>query len=98
MGTGSVITFQWYLLGVLVRFLAYQHGFIGDPKGIGLMNTLANPSPAHPQSAVNVVRCNSVVAAATTVGAVAKRGRLMPAMVWAFLWATPVYCPIACWP
>ena len=39
-----------------------------------------------------------MVAAAITVGAVAKRGPLVPAMVWTFLWATPVYCPIACWP
>ena len=21
----------------------------------------------------------------------------MPAMIWTFLWATLVYCPIACW-
>jgi Amt family ammonium transporter len=38
-----------------------------------------------------------MVTGAIAVGAVAERGRLMPAMVWTFLWATLVYCPIACW-
>ena len=31
------------------------------------------------------------------IGAVAERGRLIPAMVFTFCWATLVYCPIACW-
>ena len=31
------------------------------------------------------------------MGAVAERGRLIPAMVFTFCWATLVYCPVACW-
>ena len=31
------------------------------------------------------------------MGAVAERGRLIPAMVFTFFWATLVYCPLACW-
>jgi ammonia channel protein AmtB len=31
------------------------------------------------------------------MGAVAERGRLIPALVFIFCWATLVYCPIACW-
>src|ERR1700712_2795682 len=37
------------------------------------------------------------VTAAIVAGAVAERGRLMPFLVWVFLWATLVYNPIACW-
>ena len=37
------------------------------------------------------------VTAAIVMGAVAERGRLVPAMVFVFLWATIVYCPVACW-
>lgn len=37
------------------------------------------------------------VTAAITMGAVAERGRMLPAMVFTFVWATLVYCPIACW-
>ena len=35
--------------------------------------------------------------AAIVMGAVAERGRLIPAMVFIFFWATIVYCPLACW-
>ena len=35
--------------------------------------------------------------AAITIGAIAERGRLIPALVFIFFWATIVYCPIACW-
>jgi len=35
--------------------------------------------------------------AAIVMGAVAERGRLIPAMVFTFVWATLVYCPVACW-
>merc|ERR1712093_347722 len=31
------------------------------------------------------------------MGAVAERGRLIPALVFIFAWATIVYCPVACW-
>lgn len=37
------------------------------------------------------------VTAAIVAGAVAERGRLLPFTIWTFLWATIVYCPIACW-
>lgn len=37
------------------------------------------------------------VTAAIVMGAVAERGRLLPAMVFTFVWATLVYCPLACW-
>ena len=35
--------------------------------------------------------------AAIIMGAVAERGRLIPALVFIFWWATLVYCPLACW-
>src|SRR5882762_728749 len=31
------------------------------------------------------------------IGAIAERGRLGPALVFVFIWATVVYDPIACW-
>jgi Amt family ammonium transporter len=37
------------------------------------------------------------VTAAIVMGAVAERGRLIPAMVFTFVWATIVYCPLAMW-
>ena len=37
------------------------------------------------------------VTAALVVGATAERGRVVPAMVFTFFWATLVYCPVAYW-
>jgi Amt family ammonium transporter len=37
------------------------------------------------------------VTAAIVVGCVAERGRLIPMMVFIWLWATIVYCPVAYW-
>jgi Amt family ammonium transporter len=34
---------------------------------------------------------------AIVTGAIAERGRLVPMMVFIFIWATLVYCPIAYW-
>ncbi|KAI6133381.1 ammonium transporter [Pisolithus croceorrhizus] len=31
------------------------------------------------------------------VGGIAERGRVLPAMIFTFLWMTLVYCPLACW-
>lgn len=37
------------------------------------------------------------VTAAIVMGAIAERGRIIPAMVFIFFWATLVYCPVAYW-
>lgn len=37
------------------------------------------------------------VTAALVIGATAERGRVVPAMVFVFFWATLVYCPLAYW-
>jgi hypothetical protein len=34
---------------------------------------------------------------ALAVGAVAERGRLLPCVIFMFIWTTVVYDPIACW-
>lgn len=39
----------------------------------------------------------AAVTVAIVMGAIAERGRVLPAMVFSFLWVTLVYCPIACW-
>jgi len=102
MGSCSIITFQWYFWGYSLGFSNYAtNGFIGDLKKFGLMNTLAHPSPGSPlipdllYAFYQMQFC--AVTAAIVMGAVAERGRLIPAMVFIFFWATLVYCPIAYW-
>lgn len=102
MASMSVITFQWYFWGYSLAFSQYAtNGFIGDLKKLGLMDTLGAPSPGSPlipdllYAFYQMQFC--AVTAAIVVGAVAERGRMLPAMVFIFFWATLVYCPIACW-
>ncbi|KAI0896915.1 ammonium permease [Annulohypoxylon nitens] len=98
----SVIIFQWYFWGYSLAFSSTAtNGFIGDLHHFGLMNTLAMPSPGSPlipellYSFYQMMFC--AVTAALVIGAVAERGRMLPAMVFTFFWATLVYCPLACW-
>jgi Amt family ammonium transporter len=98
----SVIVFQWYFWGYSLAFSATAtNGFIGNLHHFGLMNTLGKPSPGSPlipellYSFYQLQFC--AVTAALVVGATAERGRVIPAMVFTFVWATLVYCPIACW-
>jgi Amt family ammonium transporter len=37
------------------------------------------------------------ITVALAVGAVAERGRMLPCVVFMFVWSTVVYDPIACW-
>ncbi|KAK8138445.1 hypothetical protein PG984_001825 [Apiospora sp. TS-2023a] len=98
----SVIVFQWYFWGYSLAFSSTAtNGFIGDLHHFGLMNTLAKPSPGSPlipellYSFYQMQFC--AVTGALVVGATAERGRVLPAMVFTFFWATIVYCPVACW-
>ncbi|KAJ5478373.1 hypothetical protein N7530_003882 [Penicillium desertorum] len=102
MASLSVVTFQWYFWGYSLAFSpTATNGYIGNLRNFGLMNTLADPSPGSPlvpnllYAFYQMQFCG--VTAAIVMGAVAERGRLLPAMVFVFLWATIVYCPLACW-
>jgi Amt family ammonium transporter len=102
MASSSVITFQWYFWGYSLALSQYgTSGFIGDLSKFGLMKTLGAPSPGSPlipdllYAFYQMQFC--AVTAAIIVGASAERGRLIPMMVFIFLWATIVYCPVACW-
>jgi Amt family ammonium transporter len=98
----SVIIFQWYFWGYSLAFSSTANNpFIGDLTHFGLMKTLGVPSQGSPlvpallYSFYQMMFCG--VTGALTVGAIAERGRVMPAMIFTFFWATLVYCPVAYW-
>nr|KMM65525.1 ammonium transporter MeaA [Coccidioides posadasii RMSCC 3488] len=102
MGSMSVVFFQWYFWGYSLAFSpTATNGFIGNLRNFGLMKTLADPSPGSALipgllfAFYQMQFC--AVTAAIIMGAVAERGRLLPAMVFVFFWATIVYCPVTCW-
>ncbi|KAJ5414061.1 hypothetical protein N7509_000688 [Penicillium cosmopolitanum] len=102
MASFSVVTFQWYFWGYSLAFsTTATNGYIGNLRNFGLMKTLADPSPGSPLIPGLLFAFYEMqflgVTAAIVMGAVAERGRLLPAMVFTFIWATIVYCPLACW-
>ncbi|QRV89574.1 ammonium transporter [Ceratobasidium sp. AG-Ba] len=100
--SNAVTIFQWYFWGYSLAFSATAtNGYIGNLRHFGLQHVLADPSPGSPlipdllYSFYQLEFC--CVTVAILMGGVAERGRVMPAMVFSFLWATLVYCPVACW-
>ncbi|KAL2171129.1 hypothetical protein VTG60DRAFT_3644 [Thermothelomyces hinnuleus] len=98
----SVVVFQWYFWGYsLALSSTATNGFIGNLDKFGLRNTLGEPSPGSPlipellYSFYQMQFC--AVTAALVIGATAERGRVVPAMIFTFFWATLVYCPLAHW-
>lgn len=100
--SNAVCIFQWYLWGYSLAFSpTATNGFMGNFKNFGLLGVLGEPSPGSPLIpallyAFYQMEC-ACVTVAILVGGIAERGRLLPAMVFTFLWMTLVYCPIACW-
>ncbi len=101
--SNAVVIFQWYFWGYSLAFSpSGTSGYIGDLVRFGLRNTGGDPSPGSPLIPDLLYSFYQMEFACVTVGilmgGVAERGRILPAMVFSFLWMTLVYCPLACWP
>lgn len=75
--------------------------FIGDLANFGMRNVSAAPSVGSPYIPDIVFCLYQLLFCACTVqivvGGFFERGRIIASLVFGFLWATVVYCPIACW-
>lgn len=97
----AVTTFQWFFWGYSLTFSHTAGPFIGDLANFGFKNVLAQPSVGStriPDLLFAVYQgMFSAITVALATGAVAERGRMLPCVVFMFIWATIVYDPIACW-
>ncbi|CDO56913.1 similar to Saccharomyces cerevisiae YPR138C MEP3 Ammonium permease of high capacity and low affinity [Geotrichum candidum] len=98
--SGAVGLFQWYFWGYSLTFSATAtNGFIGNLDSFGFRNVLwGHPADTIPEllfATFQGMFC--MLTLAIIMGGAAERGRLFPAMVFTFIWATLVYCPLACW-
>lgn len=97
----ALISFQWFFWGYSLAFSHTAGKFIGDLENFGFRNVLGAPSVGStriPDLLFAVYQgMFAAITVALAVGAAAERGRLLPAMVFSFVWATVVYDPIACW-
>lgn len=100
MATG-VTCFQWFFWGYSLTFSHSAGPFIGDLANFGFMDVLARPSVGSdkiPDILFAVYQgMFSAITVALATGAVAERGRMLPCVIFMFVWATVIYDPIACW-
>jgi len=101
MGVFSVASFQWFFWGYSLTFGAGGSKFIGTLENFGLMGVLEAESAGSTKLPAIVYAIYQSQFAALTpmimLGATAERGRIGPALVFTFIWATIVYDPVACW-
>ena len=100
MATG-VVSFQWFFWGYSLAFSHSAGYFLGDLANFALIDTLAQPSVGStnvPDLLFAVYQCMfAAITVAIAVGAVAERGRMLPCVIFMFVWTTVVYDAIACW-
>ncbi|KAK4212521.1 ammonium transporter AmtB-like domain-containing protein [Rhypophila decipiens] len=98
----GIVGFQWFFWGYSLAFShSSSSAFIGDLSNFGLMKVLAQPSVGS-SKLPDIVFCLyqgmfAAITPALAIGGVADRGRMLPAYVFIFVWATIVYDPIAFW-
>ncbi|KAH9267511.1 hypothetical protein BASA83_009900 [Batrachochytrium salamandrivorans] len=98
----AVVIVQWVLFGYSLAFSDSGSPFMGNFAMAGLANVGATPipviAPAIPSILFAVFQMQfASITVALIYGAVVERIRLIPALVFAFLWTTLVYDPITYW-
>ncbi|CCH42823.1 Ammonium transporter MEP3 [Wickerhamomyces ciferrii] len=93
--------FQWYFWGYSLAFSkTATNKFIGNLDSFGFRDVYGKveSDDQYPELVfANYQNMFLCVTLAIIAGATAERGRLLPHMVFLFLWATLVYSPIVCW-
>ncbi|KAF9551065.1 hypothetical protein EC957_010833 [Mortierella hygrophila] len=97
----AVVTFQWFLFGYSLAFSKSANSFIGNFDNAFLRGVLDAPSVGSSRIPDVVFMLYQGMFACLTpalaIGAAAERGRILPTLVFIFLWTTFVYDFIACW-
>ncbi|KAI1174411.1 ammonium transporter [Nemania sp. FL0916] len=97
----AVVDFQWFFWGYSLAFSHTGSAYIGDLSNFGLMKTLAQPSVGSPKIP-DLLFCLyqgmfAAITPALAIGAAVDRARLLPCILFIFIWSTIVYDPIAYW-
>src|SRR5918998_254999 len=98
----ALISVQWALWGYSLSFGPSQGGLIGGLDWLGLNAVGQEPNPTYaatiPHSAFMVYQMMfAVITPALISGAFAERKRFTAFALFALLWATLVYAPVAHW-
>lgn len=97
----GVVSFQWFFWGYTLTFSHTGSVFIGDMSNFGLKDVLGAPSVGS-SKIPDILFCLyqgmfAAITPALALGAAVDRARMLPMLVFTFIWTTIVYDPIAYW-
>ncbi|KAK4988966.1 ammonium transporter Amt1 [Elasticomyces elasticus] len=97
----AVVSFQWFFWGFSLTYSHNAGKFIGALDNFGFRNVLARPSVGSvmiPDLLFAVYQgMFAAITVALAVGAASERGRMLPCVIFMFVWTTLIYDAIACW-
>ncbi|KAH9811024.1 ammonium transporter AmtB-like domain-containing protein [Melampsora americana] len=98
----AVVSIQWWFWGYSLAFSPHANAFIGDLSHVGFENVLSEPEQTTFNKIPGIVfallqQQQAALVGAVAIGAAAERGRIGPSMIFLFVWATLVYCPLVAW-
>src|SRR2546430_1604821 len=91
---------KWWAIGFSLTFGPSTSHFIGNLQHAFFMkvDTAPFPNTKIPGIVYALYQCMfAAITPALAIGSAAERGRIVPAIIFIFLWSTLVYDPIACW-
>ncbi|KAG0147686.1 hypothetical protein CROQUDRAFT_655897 [Cronartium quercuum f. sp. fusiforme G11] len=101
MAVYCVVAVQWFVWGYSLVYSPNPSPFIGSLSHLGFRGTGFDPAESNariPQLAYAIYQMMfATITSVIMIGAAAERGRIVPALLFAFVWATIVYAPIARW-
>ncbi|CAG8510507.1 7550_t:CDS:2 [Funneliformis mosseae] len=97
----AVVSVQWFVIGYSLTFSTKGGSFIGNVDHAFFINLKGDPSFANPRIPDTVHAIYQGMFAAVTpalaIGAAAERARVVPMLIFIFIWTTLVYDVIASW-
>ncbi|KAF5097761.1 hypothetical protein D0Z00_002280 [Geotrichum galactomycetum] len=93
----AVVQIQWFVWGYSLSFARNASKFIGTLQFAGLHNLTRNFNSVPELGNAVFQSMLASLTAALLVGSIADRARIVPLVVFIFIWSTVVYDPIACW-
>lgn len=96
-----IVSVQWFIWGYSLTFSATGYSFIGNLDNAFLRGVRGEPAPTEnniPELVYSIFQLMfAAITPAIALGSAAERIRIIPALVFIFVWATLVYDVIACW-
>ena len=94
----SIVLVQWFIAGYGLVYASDGGSFIGTFTKAFFMNIDINTAVPYPEFAFVFFQATfACIAPALVIGGAADRGRMLPKMIFVFLWSFLVYDPIAYW-